>query len=77
MGMMMQDTHRAEATYAIEMNGDGSTRVQRGRFTVQREDFAHDADGLVGELLQVVGIDTRGRFRGHGGGFVGSEGTKD
>ena len=63
------DARGDEGTYAVEVDGDGAARVQRGGLAVQREDFAHDADGLVAELLEVVGVDPGGRFRGHGEGW--------
>lgn len=41
------------------------TRVDGGRFSAQRHYFAQDADGLVGEGVEVLGVDARGGFGSH------------
>lgn len=54
--------------YAGKMDVDGAVGVDGGGFAAQGGDFAEDADGLVGEGLEVFGVDAGGGFGGHGRG---------
>lgn len=51
-------------TYAIEVDSDGSVRIDRCCFATQRHDLAEDADGLVCESLEILGMYPRRSFRG-------------
>ena len=55
-------------THPVQMNVDVPGGVQHGRFAAQGDDFAADAHHLVGEVFEVLGVDARGGFVGHGGG---------
>ena len=52
------------ATYAVQEDADLAACVDSRLFAAQLADFAEDADGLVGELLEVGSGDARGCF-GH------------
>lgn len=52
--------------YAGEVNVDGAAGFDGGGFAAEGRDFAEDADGLVGEGLEVFGIYAGGGFGGHG-----------
>lgn len=58
-----EDGKKQEA-YAIEVDGDGSVRIDRCCFATQRHNLAEDADGLVGESLKIGGVNPRRSFRG-------------
>lgn len=58
-----EDGKKQEA-YAIEVDGDGSVRIDRCCFATQRHNLAEDADGLVGESLKIGGMNPRRSFRG-------------
>jgi hypothetical protein len=51
--------------YPIQMNINLASRVDGRLLASQLADFADDADGAVGELLEVLRIDARSRFGGH------------
>jgi len=54
------------ATYAVQEDADLAACVDSRLFAAQLADFAEDADGLVGELLEVGSGDAGGCF-GHCG----------
>ena len=54
------------------MDVDRAAGVQGCGFSVERHHFADDADSLVGELLEVLGIDSGGGFVCHRGRWGGS-----
>jgi len=51
-------------TYAVQENADLSSGIDGRLLAAQLAHFAQDADGLVGELLEVRGGDAGGGF-GH------------
>ena len=48
------------------MDIDAPVRVDCCGFSAQGDDFAEDADGLIGEGVEVFGVDAGGGFGGHG-----------
>ena len=55
---------KKQETYAIEVDSDGSVRIDRCCFATQRYNLAEDADGLVSESLKILGVYARRSFRG-------------
>ena len=47
------------------MDVDGAVGVDGGGFAAQGSDFAEDTNGLVGEGLEVLGVDAGSGFGGH------------
>jgi hypothetical protein len=60
----MSSTKKRPATYAVQEDADLAACVDSRLLAAQLADFAEDADGLVGELLEVGSSDARGCF-GH------------
>lgn len=58
-------------TYPVQVYVYAPARIYCGCFAAQRHYAAEDADGLVGEGVEVFGVDAGGGFGGHGGGFAG------
>ena len=52
------------STYAVQEDADLAACIDSRLLAAQLADFAEDADGLVGELLEVGSGDARGCF-GH------------
>lgn len=48
------------------MDVHGAVGVDGGGLAAEGGDFAEEADGLVGEGVEVLGVDAGGRFGGHG-----------
>lgn len=59
---------KAGGAYAVQVDGDGAVGVEGGGLAAQGGDFAEEADGLVGEGVEVLGVDAGGCFGGHGWG---------
>lgn len=57
------------STYPVQMKRDLSSGINRCLFAAQLSNASQDANGLVGELLEVGRSDTRGCF-GHFGGLM-------
>lgn len=55
-----------DSLYPVQKYIYAPARVDGGRFSAQRHHFAQDADGLVGEGVEVLGVDARGGFGSHG-----------
>ena len=55
--------------YAGQVHIDRATGFNGGGFTTKGGDFAQDADGLVGEGLEVFGVYTGGGFGSHRAGM--------
>lgn len=53
-------------THSVEINDYGPVCFHHCRFASQRYDFTEDADGAVGEGIEILGVNTRGSFGGHG-----------
>lgn len=52
-------------THSVEINDYGPVCFHHCRFASQRYDFAEDADGSVGEGIEILGVNTRSSFGGH------------
>ena len=49
-------------THPGQLNSDETTRIHDRSVAAQLRDFADDANGAVGELFEVLGVDAGGCF---------------
>ena len=56
---------RVGAAYPVQVYVYAPARINRGCFSAQRHYSAEDADGLVGEGVEVFGVDSGSGFGGH------------
>ena len=57
---------KLKATHPIQMHIDTPIRIDRRHFSTQRDYFSEDADDLVGEGVEVFGVDAGSGFGRHG-----------
>ena len=58
---------RWNGTYPVEVDTDRAAGIQGCCLPMERRHFADDADGLVGELFEVLGVDSGSGFVCHFG----------
>lgn len=51
--------------YSVQEDIDRAVRVKSGGLAAERGDFAKDANSLIGEGVEVLGVDAGGRFGRH------------
>jgi len=52
--------------YSVQVDVHGAIGVEGGGLAAEGGDFSEDAHGLVGEGVEILGVDTGSCFGGHG-----------